>query len=69
MIVWKSDGQRRAGRLLAMGHSSPMISLNVYGHMFDNTDDRAAQIMEAAFSLRTECEPLRTRSVSGRWQK
>jgi integrase len=32
-----------------MGHSSPTITLNVYGHLIHGTDDRAAQVMEAAF--------------------
>jgi integrase len=32
-----------------MGHSSPTITLNVYGHLIHGTDDRAAQIMDAAF--------------------
>jgi integrase len=31
-----------------LGHGSPTITLAVYGHLFPNTDDRAAQIMEAA---------------------
>ena len=33
-----------------LGHASPTITLGVYGHLFSNTDDRAAEIMEAAFS-------------------
>jgi integrase len=33
-----------------LGHGSPTITLSVYGHLFPQTDDRAAQIMEAAFS-------------------
>ena len=38
-----------------LGHASPTITLGVYGHLFSNTDDRAADIMEAAFSrLRTD---------------
>jgi len=38
-----------------LGHASPTITLNIYGHLFSNTDDRAAEIMEAAFSRpRTE---------------
>ena len=38
-----------------IGHASPAITLNVYGHMFKNTDVRAAEIMEAAFArMRTE---------------
>ena len=32
-----------------LGHGSPTITLSVYGHLFTNTDDRAAQIMQAAF--------------------
>lgn len=37
-----------------LGHSSPTVTLQVYGHLFANTDDRAAQIVQAAFSSRTE---------------
>jgi integrase len=37
-----------------LGHASPTITLSVYGHLFTNTDDRAAQAMDAAFSARTE---------------
>jgi len=33
-----------------LGHGSPTITLGVYGHLFTNTDDRAAEIMEAAFA-------------------
>jgi integrase len=33
-----------------LGHGSPTITLSVYGHLFPQTDDRAAQIMEAAFT-------------------
>jgi integrase len=33
-----------------MGHASASITLNVYGHLFSTSDDRAAQIMEASFS-------------------
>jgi integrase len=32
-----------------LGHSSPTITLEVYGHLVHGTDDRAAQIMDAAF--------------------
>ena len=32
-----------------LGHGSPAITLGVYGHLFANTDDRAAQVFEAAF--------------------
>jgi integrase len=38
-----------------LGHGSPTITLGVYGHLFPNTDDRAAQIMEVALApIRTE---------------
>jgi integrase len=38
-----------------LGHASAAITLRVYGHLFSNTDARAAEIMEAAFGrMRTE---------------
>jgi integrase len=38
-----------------IGHASPAITLNVYAHMFSNTDARAAEIMEATFAkVRTD---------------
>lgn len=38
-----------------LGHASPTVTLGVYGHLYSNTDDRAAEITEAAFSrLRTD---------------
>jgi integrase len=33
-----------------IGHASPAITLNIYGHLFSNTDTRAADIMEATFA-------------------
>lgn len=33
-----------------IGHGSPAITLNVYGHLFANTDTKAAEIIEAAFA-------------------
>jgi integrase len=33
-----------------LGHGSPAITLGIYGHLFTNTDDRAASIMQAAFA-------------------
>lgn len=33
-----------------LGHSTPTITLSVYGHLFSNTDDRAAQALDAAFA-------------------
>jgi integrase len=41
----------RHGRLTIsrrLGHGSPTITLGVYGHLFSNTDDEAARIMERA---------------------
>lgn len=32
-----------------LGHSNPTITLSVYGHLFSNADDRAVQVMEAAY--------------------
>jgi integrase len=38
-----------------LGHGFPTIMLAVYGHLFSNTDARAAEIMEATFAdLRTD---------------
>lgn len=36
-----------------LGHGSPTITLGVYGHLFANSDDRAALIMQTAFSKRS----------------
>jgi integrase len=33
-----------------IGHASPEITLRVYGHLFSNTDARAAEIMELTFT-------------------
>jgi integrase len=35
-----------------LGHGSPTITLGVYGHLFPNTDDRAASAIEAMFIKR-----------------
>jgi integrase len=32
-----------------LGHGSPSITLNVYGHLFRTNDDRAAIVFETAF--------------------
>jgi len=38
-----------------LGHASAAITLRVHGHLFTNTNARAAEIMEAAFAaMRTE---------------
>jgi integrase len=36
-----------------LGHASPTITLTVYGHLIHGADDRAAQIMDAAFGSKT----------------
>jgi integrase len=33
-----------------IGHASPSVTLDVYGHMFGDTDSKAAAVMEAAFA-------------------
>ena len=33
-----------------LGHGSPTITLGVYGHLFANADDRAADAIEATFA-------------------
>ena len=33
-----------------LGHANPTITLGVYGHLFSNTDARAADIMQASFA-------------------
>ena len=33
-----------------LGHSSPAITLNVYAHLWPDSDDRARQAIEAAFA-------------------
>jgi integrase len=35
-----------------LGHGSPTITLRVYGHLIHGTDEKAAQVMEAAFGSR-----------------
>ena len=37
-----------------LGHGSPSITLNVYGHLFTNTDDRAVALIEKTFFAGTE---------------
>jgi integrase len=39
-----------------LGHGSPTITLRVYGHLIHGSDDRAAQIMEAAFGSKMVAE-------------
>ena len=37
------------------GHGSPTVTLGVYGHLFTNTDDRTAEIIESPFTrVKTE---------------
>jgi integrase len=33
-----------------LGHANPTITLGVYGHLFAGSDDRAAKVMDLAFS-------------------
>jgi len=33
-----------------LGHASPTITLAIYGHLIKGTDERAAAIMDAAFT-------------------
>ena len=33
-----------------LGHANPKITLSVYGHLYGNTDDKAAQAVEAMFA-------------------
>jgi integrase len=42
-----------------LGHGSPTITLRVYGHLIHGSDDRAAQIMEAAFGSKMVAESSR----------
>jgi integrase len=51
-VAIDSGGDGRVTISHRLGHASPTIALNVYGHVFSNTDDRAAEIMEVAFSRR-----------------
>src|SRR5262249_22566957 len=32
-----------------VGHASPSITLNIYGHLIHGADDKAAKVMETAF--------------------
>jgi len=43
-----------------LGHANPTITLNVYGHLISNTDDRAAQIMESALASPAGGNPVAT---------
>jgi integrase len=33
-----------------LGHANPSITLNVYGHLMPNMDDRAAAVLDAALT-------------------
>ena len=33
-----------------IGHSNPTVTLGVYGHLFGNTDERAAEIVDQAMA-------------------
>jgi integrase len=49
-----------------LGHGSPTITLGVYGHLFGNTDDRAADVIEWAFGkvLAQESTPENSRGTN-----
>jgi hypothetical protein len=56
-----------------LGHASVAITLGIYGHLFGNSGDRAADIVEAAFGgvlKEWEQEPERFAHKRGsfRWQ-
>jgi len=37
------------------GHASPSMTLEIYGHIYDDTDSKAAEVMEATLAkARTE---------------
>jgi integrase len=40
-----------------LGHATPAITLNVYGHLVAGTDDRAAQIVDQAFGSKMVAAP------------
>jgi hypothetical protein len=33
-----------------LGHANPKITPSIYGHLYGNTDDKAAQAVEAMFA-------------------
>ena len=37
---------QRLGRV-SVGHASPGLTLNTYAHLFSNTDDKAAAVIDA----------------------
>lgn len=43
-----------------LGHSSPTITLGVYGHLIHGGDDRAAQVMNAAFGSKMVADSGKT---------
>jgi integrase len=47
-----------------LGHSSPTITLNVYGHLVHGTDDRAAQAMDAAFGSKAVADSVKKPEIS-----
>jgi integrase len=50
-----------------LGHSSPTVTLNVYGHLIHGSDDRAAQIVDAAFGngSNSVAGPSKTPQITG----
>jgi hypothetical protein len=51
--IWEAAEAPIAPISRRLGHATPSITLNVYGHLF-KTDDRAAAIMEAALRGKNE---------------
>ena len=51
-----------------LGHASPTITLNVYGHLIHCGDDRAAQIVAAAFGSKMVADGgKRTQDIGTNW--
>ena len=48
-----------------LGHSSPTVTLAVYGHLIHGADDRAAQIMDAAFGSKMVASGAKKPDKSG----
>ena len=39
-----------------LGHGSPTVTLRTYGHLIHGADDRAAEVMDAAFGSKMVAE-------------
>jgi integrase len=47
-----------------LGHGSPAITLRVYGHLFTNSDDKAASVVQAVFGATEQNDPEGSNSRS-----